>query len=92
MRCSCAQALEHERGVGRVQLIELLLELDGVLALDERLHERMLARVGARDELVHERLLVEQRNDCAQRRIEGVLMLEVAGHGSCSGNVYGMCT
>ena len=81
-----AQALEHERGVARVQLIELFLELYGVLPLDERLHERVLARVGARDELVHERLLVEQRNDCAQRRIEGVLMLEFAGHGSIHGS------
>ena len=75
------QALEHERGVGRVQLIQLLLELHGVLPLDERLHERVLARVGARDELVHERLLVEQRDDGAQRRIESLLMLEIAGHG-----------
>ena len=78
------QALEHESGVGRVQLIELLLELDGVLPLDERLHERVLARVGARDELMHERLLVEQRNDGAQRRVESLLMLEFAGHGQSS--------
>jgi hypothetical protein len=59
------QALEHERGVARVQLIELLLELDGVLPLDERLHERVLARVRARDELMDKRLLVEQRDDRA---------------------------
>jgi hypothetical protein len=30
---------------------------------------------------VHERLLVEQRDDCLQRRVESSLVLEVAGHG-----------
>ena len=35
-----------------------------MLALDERLHERMLAGVGARDELVHERVPLEQRIAC----------------------------
>jgi hypothetical protein len=74
------QALEHERGVARVQLIQLLLELDGVLPLDERLHERMLTCVGARYELMDERLLVEQRDDGAQRRVESVLMLGIAAH------------
>jgi hypothetical protein len=29
---------------------------------------------------VHERLLVEQRDDCAQGRVEGALMFEVADH------------
>jgi hypothetical protein len=40
----------------------------------------MLARVRARDELVHERLLVEQSDDGAQRRVESALMLEVRSH------------
>ena len=40
-----------------------------------------LVRVGARDELVHERLLVEQGNDGPQRRVEGDLLLAIAGHG-----------
>jgi hypothetical protein len=42
----------------------------------------VLARVGARDELVHEPLLVEQGDDGAQRRVESALMLEIGGHGS----------
>jgi hypothetical protein len=63
-----------------MQLIELLLELDGVLPLDERLDERVLAGIRASDELVHERLLVEQRYDGAQGRVESALMLEVGGH------------
>ena len=58
-----------------------------MLALDERLHERMLARVRARDELMDERLLVEQRDDCAQRRVESALMLEIGGHGRVRGAV-----
>jgi hypothetical protein len=41
------QALEHEGRVGRVEQIELLLELGGVLALHERLHERVLPGVRA---------------------------------------------
>ena len=63
-----------------MQRVQLLFELDGVLALDQRLHERVLARIRARDELMDERLLVEQRDYGAQRRIERALMLKIAGH------------
>ncbi len=75
-----AHALEHERGVGRVQAIQLLFELDGVLPLHERLHERVLARIGARHELVHERLAFEQRDDAFQRRVEILVMFTFAAH------------
>jgi hypothetical protein len=52
-----------------MQAVELLLELDGVLPLDERLNERVLASIRARDELVHERLAIEQRRHGLQRRV-----------------------
>ena len=51
-----------------------------MLAFDERFHERVLARIRPRNELVDERLLVEQRDYGAQSRVESALMLEIGGH------------
>jgi hypothetical protein len=73
-----AQALEHEGRVRGVQTIELLLELDGVLPFDERLHERMLARIRARHELIDERLPLEQGRYGLERRVQCLVMLALA--------------
>src|SRR5690606_36342634 len=72
------QTFEHERRVGRMQAIQLLLELDRVLALDERLHERVLARVSASHELIDERMTLEQRHHLPKRCIEVSLVLAFA--------------
>ena len=64
------QALEHERGVRRVQPVELRLELDRVLARDQRLDQLLLAGLLARDQLADDLLALHHRLDLAQRRLE----------------------
>ena len=61
-----------------MQAVDLLLELDGVLASDERLRELRLARVGARDELPDQCLTLEQAHDLAQRGLEILMVLDFA--------------
>lgn len=49
-----------------------------MLARDERLRERGFARVRAGDELVHERLALEQPHDLAKCRFEILVVLDIA--------------